>query len=356
MEETKIWSIEGTAATPLNTTNHIETEGLLESILTANPDMLEEGLQLVGRQTSTAGGPLDLLGVDNYGRLVVFELKRGTLTREAVAQVLDYASSLDSMDLDSLTEHITERSGKNGIEKIEDFEQWYSDIVSSEGLDSLKPPRMVLVGLGTDNTTERMVNYMIEGGMDISLLTFYGFESDGKTLLARHAEANTSDAGSQSTHGTPSHGLTRAERIRSFVRRATMSGVSPDILDAMRKMIEGRLPVESATKTQLTYRFKPQGGQGAYVYLYIEPDQENKGIKLGFNPVAVRLLPDKFKQLPKEDIPFEKENAKGKNVFGEFNYEIKFPISSSEEWDDRKDRLTTLTQSVYSAYQKSQSD
>ena len=79
MEETKIWSIgdDSTSATQLNATNQMETEGLLEDILTANPDMLEDGLQLVGRQTSTAGGPLDLLGVDTDGRLVVYELKRG---------------------------------------------------------------------------------------------------------------------------------------------------------------------------------------------------------------------------------------------------------------------------------------
>ena len=63
MEETKIWEVEGTSATPLNTTNQMDKERLLEDILTANPNMLEEGLQLVGRQTSTAGGPLDLLGV-----------------------------------------------------------------------------------------------------------------------------------------------------------------------------------------------------------------------------------------------------------------------------------------------------
>lgn len=156
MEETKIWSIEGTSATALNSTNHMESEGLLEDILTANPDMLEEGLQLVGRQTSTAGGPLDLLGVDSDGRLVVFELKRGTLNRDAVAQVADYASSLNTMDLDDLRRHIEEQSGKFGIQEIDDFDEWYSD--NYRDLDLLTPPRMVLVGLGADDTTERMVN------------------------------------------------------------------------------------------------------------------------------------------------------------------------------------------------------
>ena len=38
-----------------------------------------------------------MLGIDEYGRLVVFELKRGTLVREAVAQIIDYASDLANM-------------------------------------------------------------------------------------------------------------------------------------------------------------------------------------------------------------------------------------------------------------------
>ena len=50
----------------------MESEGLLEAIQTATTNMLEEGLQVASRQTSTAGGPFDLLGVDSDGRLVEF--------------------------------------------------------------------------------------------------------------------------------------------------------------------------------------------------------------------------------------------------------------------------------------------
>ena len=210
MEETKIWAVEGTSATPLNTTKQMETEGLLESILTANPDMLEEGLELVGRQTSTAGGPLDLLGVDTDGRLVVYELKRGRLNRDAVAQVIDYASSLNIMDEEALYRHISERSGNLGIQKIDDFGDWYSNNWGEEGYESLMPPRLVLVGLGVDNTTARMVQYMASIGVDISLLTFYGFaNTDGKTLLARNVEVDRGDAAAS----TP-------RKPRSYNRRA----------------------------------------------------------------------------------------------------------------------------------------
>ena len=70
------------------------------------------------------GGPLDLLGVEPDGRLNVFELKRGTLSRDAVAQVIDYSSDLEDMDAESLYRHIAEESGNLGVQPIGDFEEW----------------------------------------------------------------------------------------------------------------------------------------------------------------------------------------------------------------------------------------
>ena len=92
MEDIKIWALEGTEVEPLEPSNRTESEQLLEETLVNNPGLLMEGLKLVGRQTQTQGGPLDLLGVDEDGKLVVFELKRGTLSRDALGQVIDYAS------------------------------------------------------------------------------------------------------------------------------------------------------------------------------------------------------------------------------------------------------------------------
>lgn len=217
MEETKIWAVEGTSATPLNTTNQMESEGLLESVLTANPDMLEEGMQLVGRQTSTAGGRLDLLGVDSDSRLVVFELKRGVVKRGAVEQAIDYASYLNSMGLDSLTEHITKQSSNHeDIQEISDFVEWYSNNFSDKDIESLLPPRMVLVGLGVDDTTKRMVNFIASSEMDISLLTFYGFVNiDGKTLLTRDLEVGRADAVVRASRKSSSR-----DRRSQFVERA----------------------------------------------------------------------------------------------------------------------------------------
>ena len=83
MDEVKIWAIESSGVVELASAEKAETEKILEDTLVSNPNLLMEGLTLIGRQTPTQGGPLDLLGVDEEGRLIVFELKRGTLSRDA---------------------------------------------------------------------------------------------------------------------------------------------------------------------------------------------------------------------------------------------------------------------------------
>ena len=190
MDEVKIWALDGdSSVVPLASKGRTETESLLEETLVRNPDLLIPGLRLVGRQTPTDGGPLDLLGVDEDGRLVVFELKRGTLSRDAVAQIIDYASDLDNKTDVALAEHIAANSGVGGIDHIEDFEEWYGENTEGQSLDSLRPLRLFLIGLGADDRTERMVRFLAENtGMDISLLTFHGFAYDGKTLLAKQVE------------------------------------------------------------------------------------------------------------------------------------------------------------------------
>ena len=119
MDEVKIWAIGDTSeVVPLGSKGQMDTEWSFEDTLVNNPDLLMPELTLVGRQMPTEGGALDLLGVDSDGKLAVFELKRGTLSRDAVAQVIDYASDLDGMELDTLASHISERSGQHGASQV----------------------------------------------------------------------------------------------------------------------------------------------------------------------------------------------------------------------------------------------
>lgn len=47
---------------------------------------------IIGRQTQTPLGTLDLLAIDGDGRLVVVEDKRNRTPREVLAQTIDYAT------------------------------------------------------------------------------------------------------------------------------------------------------------------------------------------------------------------------------------------------------------------------
>ena len=188
-EELRLWSVgQSGDAKPLSQLRQMPTELDFEELLVRNPDMLGFHLKLIGRQTPTQTGPLDLLAVDQDGRLVVFELKRGMLAREAVTQVVDYASALDSMSVEELTKHISERSGTDGIQAIEDFEQWYSDTIGGDDLSRLLPPRMVLVGLGVDPVAERMARFISGGPVDLSVVTFHGFMDGKEKVLARRLD------------------------------------------------------------------------------------------------------------------------------------------------------------------------
>ncbi|MDE2716387.1 MAG: endonuclease NucS [Chloroflexota bacterium] len=268
MEDIKLWELDGTQATPLGSNNQLESEQGLEDTLVKNPSLLMEGLTLVGRQTHTVGGPLDLLGVDQDGRLVVFELKRGTLSRDAVAQIIDYASDLDRMALAELAEHISENSGVGGIDEIENFQDWYSNR-GFDDLGSLKPLRMFLVGLGADDTTERMVKFLAQNsGMDISLLTFHSFDFGGTTILAKQVEVEApAELGSRSTGRT----VSVAEKRERLGRLIEESGMSEQFA-AVRNIFREHWP-ESSTSPQtygLSIQLRQQAGLGrraSYAYI-----------------------------------------------------------------------------------------
>ena len=245
-EELRLWTVgESGEVGPLPPFSEMPTELALEDLLVRNPEMLEPGLHLVGRQTPTETGWLDLLAVDRDGRLVVYELKRGTLVREAVTQVLDYASDLDAMDLSDLAEHIVERSGSDGIQGIEDFEEWYMDNFGWDDLSRLLPPRMVLIGLGVDPTTERMARFISGGPVDVSVVTFQGFMHGEDRLLARQLEVNPRPK-------PPKHGKTVDEKHRDLREHLTRNGFEA-VFDRVCADLRDCLSDESAWEQPGTY-------------------------------------------------------------------------------------------------------
>ncbi len=62
----------------------------LEMYLVGNPDIIEDGLTLIGRQQRVAGKLVDILFESKLGEVVVVEVKQ-VATRKDIAQLFDYA-------------------------------------------------------------------------------------------------------------------------------------------------------------------------------------------------------------------------------------------------------------------------
>lgn len=350
MDEIKIWAMDGAQATPVSETNMMESEGRLEEALVNNPDMLMPELTLVGRQTDTEGGPLDLLGVDSDGRLVLFELKRGRLSRDAVAQIIDYASALNAMGVDRLATHIAERSGSGGIEKIDDFEEWHAENSDADSLDALLPLRIFLVGLGVDDTTERMVNFLAGIGMDISLLTFQGFVQDGKMMLARQMRvAADDDAVSTQPQPRKRRYVSVAERWRQLYNRAEESNLVNELNDALEMF-----------RKECNHLSENAGAMGISMRLRLSSKRPMPFARVGvwglmhiiFYRHSVELCREEFRPLL-EKIRYQTWPRDRQNTpLATPSSEIQFMVNA-EEWETHKDKLSALTRAVYAAHQKS---
>lgn len=337
MEEVKIWAIQsGSDVLELSKTNNFETEQLLENTLVQNPDMLIKELKLVGRQTPTEGGPLDLLGVDEDGRLVVFELKRGTLSRDAVAQIIDYSSDLDAMGLNDLAEHISRNSGKHGIEHIENFQEWYGEGFGE--MEALLPPRMFLVGLGVDSRTVRMVDFLANNSnLDVSLLTFQAFNHEGKTLLARQVKVEGRSTSEDS-------GTTSEERRNDLLQRSEKCGIGL-LYDEVRRMLSHNWPTSKEYPRKLGFSVRMRRSPGNRRRTYARIDPENGRVRLVFFQQAIDQCRADFEKavdiVPYETYPLNRDPIRDKG-----NTEIQF-LLDQVGWDSHQDMLARISQAVY---------
>ena len=349
-DEIKIWAIDGSSGEVLEveSTDRTKTEQFLEDTLAANPEMLMPGLTLVGRQTPIAGGYLDLLGIDQNGQIVVFELKRGTLTREAVTQVIDYGSALEALNENDIASLIV-KHGALGIETIDDFVGWYSQYSDEQQSASLKPVQMVLVGLGIDDNATRMVDFLARQGVQITLLTFYGYSYEGKTFLAKQVQIEPVQMGISKIS------LTRQERRqareKAAIERAKTLGVD-GLLD---RVLEGFSQLGPHRRSPLTdgytlYRTQiklPDGSR--FNGLYSVRFTEDKRIRITFSPMAVHLCEEEF------------GNTKIFDFFSEPppNFPPTTRISdqwyclfNENEWQEHRETLLGLASAVYKAWDK----
>ena len=82
-----LWQVNGTQLNEIQP-SRLEAEDRLERWLATDPSIAGLNLLIIGRQViTTYGGRIDLLGIDDQGKLVILELKRDRTPREIVAQI-----------------------------------------------------------------------------------------------------------------------------------------------------------------------------------------------------------------------------------------------------------------------------
>ncbi len=291
MDEISIWARDDDGqVTRVDRIAQVDYENNLEETLIEHPDMLMPSLTLVARQLPTGGGPLDLLGVDADGRLIVFELKRGRLPRDVVTQAIDYASWLDSISFDDLAMRISNHSPEGGIEDIDDFGAWYDERFTDDQRANFQPTKVVLVGLGIDSATERMARWLNAAGVDISAITFQGFNHSGETLLARQVEVSAEEPGRPAVN--------RRRRAPADPRAVAEEFGVESLFDAAVELLDacfdGLPAYQIRRQGGLTYDLRQIDGPSGNAYAGVFVDRQQRALFLAVHDIARNLAQESF--------------------------------------------------------------
>ena len=344
MDEIKIWRCDsmGNLVEKFQPASQMDSEESLENLLEQNPEMLVPGLTLIGRQMSVDGiYDLDLLGLNRQDKLVVFELKRGVLTRQAVAQILDYCSWIDSRNEDQLLEFL---SSGSAIDEVDDFGSWFNKLRGKE-LDCsvLRPTRMVLVGLGVDERAKRMVEYMADNEMDISLLTFHGFQDGESVLLSRQVEVEIK------YQDTSTERINDREKSRRLQRNIQEYGEEfKKLWDEVKESLNSTDATAGIRTMGITYNYprikfdNSDSGAPGYLASHSIRLEESRRICVTFYPIAIHLCSDHFE---KQKTLFNQRRVQNAPGVGDIRDEW-FVSLDKDDWANHKNVLKDLVELV----------
>ena len=182
-----VWQINSKGKFERINTNLVENNRTepddLETWLAKNPEIISKDIRLIGRQVTTKTGELDLLGIDSSGNIVIIELKREKLARDALAQAIDYASDIANWDIDKISEECL----KYTKQSLEDFFSEQFPNIDIENIVFNSTQRIMLIGFIIEEPLQRMIEWLFnQYSVIINAITLkYIKTSSGEELLAR---------------------------------------------------------------------------------------------------------------------------------------------------------------------------
>jgi hypothetical protein len=224
MQKVGLWQINGKAPVRLQECN-ADLDQQLESWIEADPDLLQIGLTIVGRQVEVEGGRIDLLALDPQGRWVIIEIKRGQVRRDSVMQVIEYAAYLSAMPVEELRR------------KVDGYFEGRSASLQSlleerEAPEALEPETreimLYIIGTGREHGLERLVSYLAERfQMPLFIAQYDVFRlPDGQQILVQEvAEAPLPKSATSEQ---------RAPAIEQVCQVADREGIGPEFRELLK--------------------------------------------------------------------------------------------------------------------------
>lgn len=226
-------------------------------------ELLRDPPKWIARQLHTsAKGFIDLLGLDHDNQLVVYELKVHRTGRQTMAQILDYASWIDTTSLDELEHRISEASGENGIAPFGSFPR--------ELYDNRRSARLVIVAGGANTALNRMVEYAQQRGVDIEV------------QLLRHQ-------------------VSPLPKLGAIARELGVAEAWSDALDTLDDCFEGRQHRQVRRNNGINYEMRDFSGTlRAYAGVYINKRKSKRelgDIFLAIHDATIDRSPADFERL-----------------------------------------------------------
>jgi len=348
----------------------VNLEKTLEDWLHQNPELLlDEQIFLISRQARLETGVADLVGLDRWGNVVVFEVKigrsgSGSASEETIlSQPQNYAQALSSYGYDELNKlyqdyrtqldrgewNVGEASVGGGT-LLTDFETVFGDSIKEYQFNTKQ--RMVIIAEDITRRTEQNVRYLLDEGLNFQCAEIQAFsppENNSRGMMLASSTIVDYPLGRVRPKDRPSPTypalvndiIERAyPDFRSVTSAASVSELFPEGIDER----EPRLVSQNAEHpTSIRYRLAPKPDNGTVV---IAIDAQGDGV----NGVS---------ELQEMQARFEME---GLDVTGNQTYRVvtrKWAIEGADDLDENlrdeiADSFATLVRLGHKAFADSQ--
>jgi hypothetical protein len=262
----------------------LNEEGRLEKLLEGDISTIRDDLLVIGRQVGTDyGGWIDLLSLNREGDLVIVELKRDKTPREVTAQTLDYASWINDLSNDRITEIANKYLGDKGPLE-EAFKRKFGEDLPEILNESHE---MLIVASEIDSNSERIIKYLSDSyGVRINAATFQYFrDSDGKELLARVFLIEPSEVEQRNKTKTISK---RSPNLTYEELRQT--AVNNDVGEIYDRLVQGLKQHFVTGTTRSTIAFQYAAKESKQVIISLVPSESTSSKGLRFQLYRDRLL------------------------------------------------------------------